>query len=193
MKAQASPPSTRWDPITQLFHWACAALVVALGALGLYMVDLTSQVAKIRLYALHKSLGITLLALVVLRLLWRWTRRPPVPLAGMSRRHQLAADGMHGLLYLMMLAMPLSGWLLNSSKGYPLQWFRWIDLPALSAKNESLSAIAKAFHEYGFWVLVVLVTGHVLAALHHHMVLDDGALHRMLPWRRRGQLPRNPT
>lgn len=175
----------RWGPTSQLFHWVCAALVVALGSIGLYMTELTSQVEKIRWYALHKSLGITLLALVLLRLLWRFTRRAPGPIAGMSRRLRLASHGVHGALYAMMIAMPLSGWLINSTAGYPLQWFKLFNLPAIAAKNEQLNEVAKELHEFGFWLLVVLVIGHVGAALYHHLFLDDGALHRMLPWRRR--------
>jgi cytochrome b561 len=175
----------RWGAISQLFHWTCAALVVALGSIGLYMTELTSQVAKIRIYALHKSLGLTLLALVLLRLLWRWTHAVPDAIPGTSRRLKLAADGMHGVLYAMMIAMPLSGWLINSTAGYPLQWFRLFNLPAIAAKNEHLNGIAKELHEFGFWTLVVLVVGHVGAALYHHLFLQDGTLHRMLPSRRR--------
>lgn len=175
----------RWGAVSQLFHWTSAALIVALGAIGLYMTELTSPVAKIRIYALHKSLGLTLLALVVLRLLWRWTRPVPGPVPGMSRHLKLAADGMHGVLYAMMIAMPLTGWLVNSSAGYPLQWFRLFNLPAIAAKDEALNALAKNLHEFGFWLLVALVVGHVGAALYHHLFLGDGTLHRMLPWRRR--------
>jgi cytochrome b561 len=175
----------RWGAVSQLFHWTCAALVVALGSIGLYMTELTSQVAKIRIYALHKSLGLTLLALVLLRLLWRWTHAVPDAIPGTSRRLKLAADGMHGVLYAMMIAMPLSGWLINSTAGYPLQWFRLFNLPAIAAKNEHLNGIAKELHEFGFWTLVVLVVGHVGAALYHHLFLQDGTLHRMLPSRRR--------
>lgn len=175
----------RWGKVSQLFHWTCAALIVALGTIGLYMTELTSPVAKIRIYALHKSLGLTLLALVLLRLLWRWTHTVPGPVPGMSRHLKRAADGMHGVLYAMMIAMPLSGWLINSTAGYPLQWFKLFNLPAIAAKNEHLNGIAKNLHEFGFWLLVLLVIGHVGAAIYHHVFLDDGTLHRMLPWRRR--------
>lgn len=189
MSTGASLLPPRWGVVSQLFHWTCAALVVALGAIGLYMTELSSPVAKIRIYALHKSLGITLLALVVLRLLWRWTRPAPGPVPGMTRHLRLAADGTHGLLYVMMIAMPLSGWLYNSASGYPLQWFRRFNLPALAGKDEQLARLAHALHEYGFWLLLVLVVGHVGAALYHHLFLDDGTLHRMLPWRRRPPPP----
>jgi cytochrome b561 len=174
----------RWGAVSQLFHWTCAALVVALGAIGLYMTELTSPVAKIRIYALHKSLGLTLLALVLLRLVWRWSHAVPDAVPGTSRPLKLAADGMHGLLYTMMIAMPLTGWLINSTAGYPLQWFHLFNLPAIAAKDEHLNGIAKTLHEFGFWTLVVLVVGHVGAALYHHLFLQDGTLHRMLPARR---------
>lgn len=176
---------TRWGPVSQLFHWACAALIVALGSIGLYMTELTSPASKVRVYALHKSLGLTLLALVLLRLAWRWTHAVPGAVPGTSRRLKLAADGMHGVLYAMMIAMPLSGWLINSTAGYPLQWFRLFNVPAIASKDEALNAVAKQLHEFGFWLLVALVAGHVAAALYHHLFLDDGTLHRMLPWRRR--------
>ncbi|GGZ53610.1 cytochrome b [Lysobacter xinjiangensis] len=189
MSTGASLLPPRWGVVSQLFHWTCAALVIALGAIGLYMTELSSPVAKIRIYALHKSLGITLLALVVLRLLWRWSRPAPGPVPGMSRHLRLAADGTHGFLYVMMIAMPLSGWLYNSASGYPLQWFRRFNLPALAGKDEQLARLAHALHEYGFWLLLVLVVGHVGAALYHHLFLDDGTLHRMLPWRRRPPPP----
>jgi cytochrome b561 len=175
----------RWGAVSQLFHWTCAALIVALGAIGLYMTELTSPVSKIRIYALHKSLGITMLALVVLRLLWRWTHAVPGAIPGTSRRLKLAADGMHGALYALMIAMPITGWLINSSAGYPLQWFRLVNLPAIAAKNERLNGIATELHEFGFWTLVVLVVGHVGAALYHHLFLQDGTLRRMWPSRRR--------
>ncbi|TZF90334.1 cytochrome b [Lysobacter lacus] len=176
------PP--RWGAVSQLFHWTCAALVVALGSIGLYMTELTSPVSKIRIYALHKSLGITLLALVLLRLLWRWTHSVPEPVPGLSRPLRLAAGGVHGALYAMMIAMPLTGWLINSTSGYPLQWFKLINLPSIAAKNEHLNGIAKQLHEFGFWFLALLVLGHVAAALYHHVFLQDGTLNRMLPARR---------
>ncbi|MGY3265382.1 MULTISPECIES: cytochrome b [unclassified Lysobacter] len=181
----------RWGAVSQLFHWTCAALIIALGSIGLYMTELTSPLSKIRIYALHKSLGLTLLGLVLLRLLWRWTHKVPGPIPGTARHLKLAADGMHGVLYAMMIAMPLTGWLINSTSGYPLKWFGLVSVPAIASKSEPLNAIAKNLHEYGFWLLVVLVCGHVLAALYHHIFLRDSTLHRMIPSRRRTTLPEN--
>lgn len=177
----------RWGAVSQLFHWISALLIVALGALGLYMTELDSPVERIRVYALHKSLGITLLAIVLLRLSWRFARRAsaPGPIAGVSPWMHRAAGTGHTLLYAMMVLVPLTGWLLNSASGYPLQWFGRFNLPAIAGKDHDLHELAEDLHELGFWILVALVAGHVLAALYHHVFLGDGTLHRMLPWRRR--------
>lgn len=179
------PLPDRWGPVSQAFHWISALLLVAIAGIGLVMEDLPNNPDKIRIYALHKSLGLTLLAIVLLRLLWRWTRPVPADVPGLSPWIRRAAAGVHWGLYAMMLAMPLSGWLLNSAEGYPLQWFRLFNLPALAARGEELADLAHDLHELGFWVLLALVAGHVLAALFHHFFLGDGTLRRMLPGRRR--------
>ncbi|MFZ5657400.1 MAG: cytochrome b [Pseudomonadota bacterium] len=175
----------RWGPVSQAFHWISVVLLVAIAAVGLSMEDLPNSPDKIRLYALHKSLGLTLLAIVVLRLLWRLARPAPADLPGIAPWLRRAASGMHWGLYAMMLAMPLTGWLLNSAEGFPLQWFGLFNLPAIAPESESLAELAEDLHENGFWLLVLLATGHVFAALYHHVFLRDGTLQRMLPGRRR--------
>lgn len=177
-------PVARWGAVSQAFHWLSALLLVAIAAIGLLMEDLPNTPDKIRLYALHKSLGITLLALVLLRLAWRLARPVPAHPPGLAPWMRRAAAGVHWGLYALMLAMPLSGWLLNSAEGYPLQWFKLFNLPALAPKSDALADLAHDLHENGFWLLVALVAGHVLAALYHHLFLRDGTLQRMLPDRR---------
>lgn len=178
------PLVDRWSPVSQAFHWLSALLLVAIAAIGLVMEDMPNTPDKIRLYALHKSLGLTLLGIVLLRLLWRWTRPVPADVPGLSPWIRRAAGAVHWSLYAMMLAMPLSGWLLNSAEGYPLQWFKLFNLPALAGRSEDLADFAGDVHENGFWLLVALVAGHVMAALFHHFFLGDRTLHRMLPGRR---------
>lgn len=175
----------RWGPVSQAFHWISALLLVVIGGIGLYMEDLPNAPDKIRIYALHKSLGLTLLAIVVLRLTWRWTRAVPGPVPGISPWLRRAASGVHWGLYTLMLVVPLAGWTMNSAAGYPLQWFRLFNLPSIAPRSESLAELAGQVHEWGFWTLALLVAGHVFAALYHHLFLDDGTLRRMLPGRRR--------
>lgn len=179
----------RWGPVSQAFHWISVLLLVAIAAIGLTMEDLPNSPDKIRMYALHKSLGLTLLAVVVLRLLWRLTRPVPAEVPGLSPALRRAAGGVHWALYAMMLAMPLSGWVLNSAEGFPLQWFRLFNLPAIAPEGERLAELAASVHENGFWLLVLLSAGHVFAALYHHLFLGDGTLQRMLPGRRRPTEP----
>lgn len=174
----------RWGAVNQLFHWASAILLVAIAGIGLYMTGLPGSAEKVRIFALHKSLGLTLLAVVLLRLLWRLTHRPPAPVPGVSRALYHAASTVHWALYALMIAMPVTGWLINSAAGYPLRWFGLVRVPALTGRDESLQSLATLLHESGFWILAVLVAGHVFAALYHHVFLDDGTLHRMLPSRR---------
>lgn len=184
MNTRMLPPE-RWGAVSQAFHWISVVLLVAIAAIGLTMEDLPNSPDKIRIYALHKSLGLTLLGVVVLRLLWRLARPVPGDVPGLSIAVRRAASAVHWGLYAMMIAMPLSGWLLNSAEGYPLQWFKLVNLPAIAPESEDLADLAENLHENGFWVLVALVAGHVFAALYHHVFLGDGTLHRMLPGRRR--------
>lgn len=181
----------RWGPISQLLHWAIVALIAWMAWLGLTMVDMPPTPAKINTYALHKSLGLTLLALVVLRLAWRLFAGSPRPVPGTPTWQERIASITHWALYALLFAIPLSGWVFNSASGYPLQWFKQVNLPAIAGRSEDLAAIAIQVHEYGFWLLLLLVVMHAGAAFHHHFFRGDDTLRRMLPALRRA--PANQT
>jgi cytochrome b561 len=151
--------------------------------LGLYMTELPLGIQKLKLYALHKSIGLTLLGLAVLRLGWRATERRPEtpPMPAWQRR---GAAVTHGLLYALMFAVPITGWLFNSAAGFPLQWFGLANLPALGPADPSLKAIAHHLHVGGVWLLVVLAAIHAVAAIKHHFVDRDRTLALMVPWLR---------
>lgn len=175
--------STRsdWNPLAKLLHWLIALLIVAMAVIGLSMGGMANGPDKIAVYALHKSLGLTILVLVLVRIGWRLRSGAPAPLAGIPRRQHLLASLIHGLLYLLLLVLPLSGWLLNSAAGFPLQWFGLVNLPALAGQDEALHALAGSAHEWLFWVLAALVLAHAGAALYHHLFQGDATLVRMLP------------
>lgn len=177
-------PVDRWGPVSQLLHWAIVLLITAIAVLGLVMVEMANTPDKIELYALHKSLGLTLLALVLARIGWRIHAGAPRPLPGIPRWQERIATATHGALYLLLFAMPLSGWLFNSAAGYPLQWFGLFNLPAIAADNPDLRDLAGSLHEAGFWLLLALVIVHAGAAFYHHVFLHDATLTRMLPRRR---------
>lgn len=173
----------RWGAISQGLHWLTVLLIIAIASIGLTMGELPAGITKIRVYALHKSLGLTLLALVLVRIAWRTYAGAPPPVPGMPRWQARVADISHWSLYALMLFMPLTGWWLNSTAGYPLQWFGLVDLPAIAATNEARHELGESLHEAGFWVLATLVAVHAGAALWHHFVQRDATLMRMLPGR----------
>lgn len=170
-----------WGPISQLFHWLIVLLIVGQGVLGLAMGDAPNGPDKIQLYALHKSIGITILGLAAWRLVWRLIAGAPVAVAGMPPWQERTAKVLHALLYLLLFVVPLSGWVLNSAAGFPLQWFGLINLPDIVAENHSLHEAAEEAHELLFWVLVAVAAGHAAAAFYHHIFLRDATLARMLP------------
>lgn len=174
---------SHWGGVSQALHWLMAALIFAMAWIGLTMGDLPNGPDKIATYALHKSLGLSILALALLRLLWRLLTGAPAAVAGTPRWQSTIASITHIALYALLLVLPLSGWLLNSASGFPLQWFGLFNLPALTSSNETLHAQAVQAHEWLFWALAVLVLLHIAAAIYHHLFLEDATLARMLPRR----------
>lgn len=185
MEAIATPARAEWSRSVQLLHWLGVLLIVAVASIGLLMGDLERGTdLRKAMYGLHKSLGITVLALAVVRIAVRAATRAPDPLAGPAWQLR-AARVSHVLLYTLLCAIPLSGWLLNSVAGQPLPWFGLVDLPALAAKNADLRKPVETAHVVLFWTLVGLVCLHTAAALHHHVFRRDDTLRRMLPRRTR--------
>lgn len=162
-------------------HWGIALAIAATFALGLYMTELPFSPDKLRLYAWHKWAGVSIFLLVLMRLGWRLAHRPPAPPAGMPRWEIRAAAAVHGLLYALMLAVPLTGWLMSSAKGVPTVWFGVLPLPDLVAKDKALGELLASTHKTLNFSLAALVLLHAAAALRHHFVLHDGVLARMLP------------
>ncbi|HEY0199219.1 MAG TPA: cytochrome b [Rhodanobacter sp.] len=174
---------TKWGAVAQFFHWVIALAILGNGLFGLLMDLAHSPMQKINWLALHKSIGLTVLALFLLRLAWRMIdRRPPEEPA--PRWQQFTAHVVHGLLYVLIAAIPLSGWWFNSVSGKPLQWFKLFNLPALAQKNDDIRHFAHGVHEYLFWFLLLVLVAHVGAALKHHVFDKDNVLRRMLPFAR---------
>ncbi|MBO9664694.1 cytochrome b [Dokdonella sp.] len=184
--------ATRWGSLAKFFHWTIVLLILAQAIIGLVMVELPKRPSSIPVYSFHKSLGITILALAVLRLGWRLFDPRPREVAGMPHWQALGARLGHVLLYVLIFAVPLSGWLFDSASSLrPLYWFNLFPLPNLTGgKNEAVKEFAEGAHELLFWVLVVVAAGHAAAALIHHFHNRDETLVRMLPWRNRaGRAP----
>jgi len=170
-----------WGAMVRAFHWLVAALIVAQGVIGLSMVQMGLTPAKVRVFALHKSIGLTILGLVLLRIAWRLTEKRPADPPAMPRWQSRAARAMHLALYVLILAIPLSGWWFNSASNAPLVWFGWFDVPSLTRGLDPVwKPRALLLHQSLFWILVALLVLHVGAALWHHFRQRDNVLRRMI-------------
>lgn len=170
-----------YDPVAKLLHWLMALLLSSIFALGLYMTGLSFSPEKLKLISWHKWAGIIVLALVILRLLWRLTHRPPAMPTTMGRWQAISAHLGHLGLYLLLVMIPVSGWLMSSAKGVPTVLFGLWPLPDLVQRDRDLGDLLQSAHWYLNVLLVVMVMGHVAAALKHHFIDKDTVLKRMLP------------
>lgn len=164
-------------------HWLIALMLFGMFGFGLYMVELPLSPQKLKFYSYHKWAGVTVFLLVLARLAWRITHRPPALPPGMPAWQVKAAKAGHHLLYLLMVIVPLSGWLMSSAKGFQTVWFGVLPLPDLLAKDEALGEALLLTHRLLNWFFMLVVAGHVVAALKHHFIDRDGLLSRMLPGR----------
>jgi cytochrome b561 len=167
--------------VAQALHWTIVGLLIVQVTLGKIADSMPLGLDKLVTLARHKSFGITILALAAIRLLWRMFNRPP-PLPPMPRWQFFAARANHVALYLLLFAMPLTGWAMSSASNYPVSWFGLVQLPDLVAPDEAREQLFEAVHEWLSWALIALALLHVAAALKHQFVDRDGLLFRMLPW-----------
>lgn len=167
----------RYNAVARALHWIIAALIIGNIAGGLLHEPLEDVV---NLMPLHKASGLTVLVLSLVRIAWRLTWRAPAYPAEMSALEVFAAKATHFAFYALMLAMPLTGWIMASAGKYPLSWFGLFDWPKLPVTRESpLYGIAHEGHELLGWLTLALVVLHVGAALRHHFLLKDNVLRRM--------------
>lgn len=181
---RASEPATRrYTATAQALHWVVAALMFLIVPIAWVMVNMEHG-AKLHdlLLMLHKSIELTILALVVVRLGWRATHRPP-PLPGHLGRVQAGlALASHWLLYLVLLGMPISGYVLSYAGGHPLALFGTVEVPSVVPRSRELLEAAAWVHvAIGQWLVYALVLLHIGATIFHVTVQHDGVLARMLP------------
>jgi cytochrome b561 len=158
-----------------------AFMLVGSFSVGLYMADLPPSPTRMQLFNYHKWLGVLAFIVVVLRWLWRLGVAPPPLPASMPPWEKRAAEITHRLLYLFLFAAPLSGWLMNSAKGFQTVLFGKFPIPDVLAKNPPLGAALESVHVAVVWMLLGLIGLHALAALKHHFVDRDDVLARMVP------------
>ncbi|MCH2219787.1 MAG: cytochrome b [Dechloromonas sp.] len=165
----------------KILHWLMAILLFGLLALGFYMHDLPLSPDKLKLYSWHKWAGVTAFLLVAFRLFWRVTHRPPALPESMPKIMQFAAHAGHLMLYVLMIAIPLSGWLMSSAKGFQTVYFGVLPIPDLLDKNKEVGDLLALVHKSLNLLFVAVLAGHIGAALKHHFIDKDDILTRMLP------------
>ena len=178
---RASAIRERYTTVAIALHWLVAALIVGGFTLGLSMVELPLSREKLQWYAWHKWIGITVFLLSCARLAWRWRHAPPPPPPTMPDWQVRAAAFSHGLLYALLLIIPLTGWLFSSAAGVQVVYLGLLPLPDLVPKDRALAALFRGCHVALNFTLLALVCVHVAAALKHHLVDRDSVLTRMLP------------
>jgi len=170
----------QYGTTAKVFHWLVVALLLVQYLIGWLMPDLHKNTQPGAPMTLHVSFGITILALIVLRLAWRLTH-PVAPESSLRPWQRLSSEAVHWALYALVLATTVTGWLFASFRGWSLTYFYLAPLPMLAAKNDAALKTIDGWHQVMEWTLLVLIGIHVAAALAHIFVYRDRIMQRMLP------------
>jgi cytochrome b561 len=181
----ASGEAQSYDSVARALHWLIAGLAVVVICLGWAIAGAPRNTpSRELLLLLHRSVGLTILAAMLLRGGWRWFHpAPPLP-PSIARLERALAGATHFCLYLVFIAMPLAGYLNAAAAGHSVSFFGVVSLPPLLPEDSRLSQIAIAVHLVGQYFLYFFVALHIAGALLHGLVRRDGVLERMLPLRR---------
>jgi cytochrome b561 len=173
----------RYGAVAAVLHWLMAVLLIALVALGLFMVrlpDVGFDTMKITLILYHKDLGMLAFALAALRLAWRVTNALPRLVENLPEWQKVVARFVHLSFYALMLALPITGWLMSSAAGFTVSFLELFDLPDLVQHDDYLFQVFAAVHKWLGYALIPLIAVHAGAALRHHFLFRDDTLRKML-------------
>ena len=170
-----------YGSVVKSFHWLIALLVIAMLIIGVSMGYIDNKALRSEVYAFHKSLGLTILGLMILRLFWRLGNPTPSLPSHLPAWQRFGARFSHVLLYLTIILMPISGICMSTAAGYPPKFFGLFTVAAPISKSKAISSFFADMHEVLAWIIVALLVVHILAALKHHFIHKDHVLRRMLP------------
>lgn len=171
--------------VTKTFHWLLVVTVLSMLAIGFIMEDMPNGLDKLRLFGRHKATGLTVLVAAVAWMLWRLKNVKPSYPEHLSWLQKRTADSVKYVLLMLLVAMPLTGWLMSSAAGYSVSYFGWFMVPDLVEPNPELRRSMVAAHYYFAVVFIGVIGMHAAAALLHHFYYKDTILRRMLPFTRR--------
>ena len=171
-----------WGSLSKALHWLIVILVVNQWVIGQRADALPNGLAKLQALGWHKSFGMTILMLAVIRLVWRLLNPTPDLTAETKPWERVLAKISHFLLYALIFAIPLSGWMMSSAKNYPVSWFKLFQFPDLVAPSEQLFRQLLTAHHLLFAALVLVALLHIAGALKHHFIDKNDVLKRMLPF-----------
>jgi cytochrome b561 len=171
-----------YGTVAKFLHWGILILIIAQYVLAEAAEELEDGPEKFATIANHKSTGMLILLLALARIGWKLANRglpQPVP---MARPQRIAAAAGHGILYLLLLVLPFSGWMMSTAAGYPTAFFGLFEFPMLMGENHDLHEALEEVHEMLFGAVATVAVLHALAALYHHFWVKDDTLRRMLPF-----------
>lgn len=167
----------RYPAISRILHWIIAALVLATWPLG-FVIEFIKKDWSMTFYMLHEGLGFLVLWLMLVRVGNKLLSTSPVSDA--PKIEKVAANTVHGLLYVFLIVMPVSGFLATNAHGFPLKWFGLIDIWSPIGKSPEIADSISAVHTFSAWALLVLFALHIGAVVMHHVIRRDNTLYRIL-------------
>lgn len=165
--------------ISKSFHWSMALIVFGLLGVGFYFDEISYGASQFQLLSLHKSFGLLILWMVALRLVWNRLSKKPRALSSHQKWERVLAKITHIFLYCALIGIPLSGWIMSLSGGYPVSFFE-IPLPSFIDKNADLNALSWQIHQIMAYALVIAIALHAAGAFKHHFIDNDNTLKRMI-------------
>jgi cytochrome b561 len=172
--------AAQYGATAKIFHWMIVALLAVQYPVGWLMPDIHGGMQPGAPMTLHISIGIVILALIVARLIWRLTH-PVAPDSSLPRWQRLSSEATHWLLYALVLATTLTGWLFASFRGWSVSFFYMMPLPMLAGASRPATKMIDGWHQVLEWTLLIVAVAHIASVLVHRFVYRDGVLQRMLP------------
>lgn len=177
----ADPRSPGYGTLARLLHWITVAVIAIMIPVGIAMTSAGFESIEDELYILHKNLGVIVLLLILFRIAWRITHRPePLP-ASLPPLQQRIAATTHGLLYVLLLLMPITGYIRTVGGDFPIELLNALGVPPLVPVMKETAEVFSVIHKFSAYAILALIVAHVTAAMQHALINRDGVISRIWP------------